>query len=53
MSRQRQSLWAFWAGLVDGYRGLGTGITYDGDPESPRSRAYDHGRNVGEAIPWK
>lgn len=24
------------------------GMTYDDDPESPRSRAYDLGRNYGE-----
>ena len=28
--------------------GLSTGITYDGDPEAPRSRAYDRGRNFGD-----
>lgn len=28
----------------------GFGLTYDGDPESARSRAYDHGRNLGELI---
>lgn len=28
--------------------GLSTGITYDDDPESPRSRAYDRGRNLGD-----
>lgn len=26
------------------------GMTYDNDPESPRSRAYDHGRNWGERL---
>lgn len=26
------------------------GMTYDDDPESPRSRAYDLGRNLGEGI---
>lgn len=26
------------------------GMTYDDDPESPRSRAYDRGRNLGEVI---
>ncbi len=26
------------------------GMTYDGDSSSPRSLAYDYGRNVGEAI---
>lgn len=41
-------LHAFWLGLTEGFEGLSTGITYDDDPESPRSRAYDRGRNVGE-----
>ena len=30
--------------------GLSTGITYDDDPESPRSRAYDRGRNLGDLL---
>lgn len=34
-------------GYEDGYGDLSTGITYDDDPESDRSRAYDLGRNVG------
>lgn len=30
------------------------GMTYDGDPESPRSQAYDMGRTVGEwPEPWR
>lgn len=29
---------------------LSTGVTYDGDPESPRSIAYDLGRVMGEAV---
>lgn len=35
-------------GVRDGWRGLSTGITYDNDPDSMRSRLYDHGRNLGE-----
>lgn len=26
------------------------GMTYDDDPDSPRSRAYDHGRTWGERL---
>lgn len=29
---------------------LSTGVTYDGDPESPRSIAYDLGRVLGESV---
>lgn len=29
-------------------RGGGVGITFDNDPWSPRSRAYDRGRGRGE-----
>jgi len=39
---------AFWLGLTEGFGGLATGITYEDDAESPRSRAYDRGRNLGE-----
>jgi hypothetical protein len=35
-------------GWSDGFEGLVTGITYDNDPESPRSVAYDRGRTQGE-----
>ena len=28
-------------------RGTPNGITFDDDAESPRSRAYDYGRNIG------
>lgn len=28
-------------------RNDGSGITWDDDPGSPRSRAYDRGRNLG------
>ena len=30
--------------------GGGVGMTYDDDPESPRSRAYDEGRNLGQTV---
>lgn len=39
---------AFSLGLEEA--GSAFGMTYDGDPESPRSVAYDSGRNVGEAL---
>lgn len=29
------------------------GVTYDDDSESPRSRAYDRGRNLGDLIRGK
>lgn len=34
---------------------LGTGRTYDNDPEAPESVAYDWGRNLGELppSPWR
>lgn len=35
---------AFLLGFCEG-RG-DAGMTYDNDPESPRSRAYDHGRTM-------
>lgn len=35
-------------GWSDGWQGLVTGITYDNDPNSPRSVAYDKGRTQGE-----
>lgn len=34
--------WREWRGDV--------GMTYDGSPESPRSRAYDRGRSFGEWL---
>lgn len=30
--------------------GLATGVTYDGDPDSPRSIAYDLGRTLGDQL---
>lgn len=36
-------LQAFWKGARE-YRG-NAGLTFGGDPDSPRSRAYDRGRN--------
>jgi hypothetical protein len=44
---------AFLNGLMDGLRqpwDLTVGMTYDDDPESSRSRAYDHGANAGQRI---
>ena len=38
----------FKLGITEAY--LSTGVTYDGDPESPRSIAYDLGRVMGEAV---
>ena len=35
-------------GWSDGFEGLTTGITYDDDPASERSVAYDRGRTQGE-----
>jgi hypothetical protein len=40
---------AFALGFLEGRNG--GGITYDNDPESPRSQAYDWGRNAREALP--
>lgn len=39
---------AYRKGHEDGYAGLDTGLTYDNDPDSPRSEAYDRGRTAGE-----
>jgi hypothetical protein len=38
--------------FVQGIRESGSsfGMTYDDDPESRKSRAYDSGRNVGDYI---
>ena len=41
---------AFALGLKEVRRDKDASITYDGDPKSPRSMAYDAGRNVGEAL---
>jgi len=38
----------FKLGLVESQ--LSTGVTYDGDPESAKSIAYDFGRTFGEAM---
>ena len=38
----------FQLGIVE--HNLSTGVTYDGDPESARSIAYDFGRTFGEAM---
>lgn len=38
----------FQLGVTESF--LATGVTYDGDPWSPRSIAYDYGRTLGEAI---
>jgi hypothetical protein len=38
----------FSLGYADGWDGLATGLTFDDDPESPRSIAYDNGRTQGE-----
>ena len=35
-------------GLEDGLAGLVTGVTFDDDPNSPRSVEYDRGRTEGE-----
>ena len=42
------TLRAFFLGVSDGIQGLASGVTYDDDPESERSRAYDLGRNAAE-----
>ena len=39
---------AFILGVME--RGSSFGMTYDKDPCSPRSVAYDNGRNFGEFI---
>lgn len=38
--------------FILGFREAGSdlGMTYDDDPESSRSVAYDHGRNLGERF---
>ena len=38
--------------FVLGFREAGDtfGMTYDDDPESPRSRAYDRGRSLRERL---
>jgi hypothetical protein len=38
-----------------GFREAGgdVGMTYDNDPDSPRSRAYDTGRAWGRRIVWR
>lgn len=42
---------AFWLGVVDGFQMPdGSGLTFDGDPSSARSIAYDRGRNFGEWL---
>lgn len=45
----RWTKWDCWrVGVIEAH--LATGITFDGDPNSPRSVAYDEGRNFGEAL---
>lgn len=41
---------AFWRGLTETLAGNDNGITYDDDPTSPRSEAYDRGKNVAEQL---
>lgn len=41
-------LQAFALGVREGFEGGCCGMTYENDPESPRSRAYDRGLNLGE-----
>jgi hypothetical protein len=44
---------AFLTGLLDGFRqphDLTSGLTYDDDPSSQRSQAYDKGANLGQRI---
>lgn len=47
VSCQRCIAWNL--GREDGREGLSTGMTYDNDPYSPRSVAYDNGRTFGES----
>ena len=47
VSCQRCIAWI--AGREDGRDGTSFGMTYDNDPESPRSVAYDNGRTFGES----
>lgn len=43
---------AFALGIIDGYRQgeLTIGVTFDDDPTSPRSVAYDRGATIGEKL---
>lgn len=41
---------AFWRGLAEALDGNENGITYDDDPTSPRSEAYDHGKTIVERL---
>lgn len=43
---------AWFLGLQDGFTQgeLTFGMTYDSDPTSPRSIAYDRGANIGERF---
>lgn len=41
---------AFLRGLREGFAGCEVGLTFDGDAESPRSRAYDRGLTLGQAF---
>ena len=47
VSCQRCIAWN--VGREDGREGITLGMTYDNDPESPRSVAYDNGRTFGES----
>jgi hypothetical protein len=47
--RAQWTKWDCWrVGVVEAH--LATGITFDDDPDSPRSVAYDEGRNFGESL---
>jgi hypothetical protein len=51
MSAHEHTRWEAWRlGVAEGAAGLSTGVTYDDDPSSPRSDAYDRGRTYGEEL---
>ena len=43
---------AWWLGFTEGFEcgRINVGMTYDNDPSSPRSEAYDQGANIGEWL---
>jgi len=41
---------AFGLGFYEGLQGSYAGVTFDDDAESPRSRAYDRGRDLGMRL---
>lgn len=47
-----KTLHALLRGVLDGWQQgeLTWGMTYDGDPGSARSRAYDRGATIGEQL---